>query len=404
MMKTSKWDIFSFSLLRFLEKERRWIITLFSGFLLGRVTNEFSTTGATISSVIDGTFSITKRPANVLSWLSLIIILIIPVLQRIMRRYHHKKQYTQIFMNILKKHRSRTIAPFPGLGWDEALSLQTCPQLNQGWPISQIKVQHSTTKFSIQPEYEKPYKEYFSKNYQKKRFFDDGDKIMLARNPAAFTDSPTLVLHTKEAKYSEIQFFKDNVSILTDKRNEFIGKAINGTIAFPNAFCMQLVVETNDEKVLLTKRSPKVIYFPETWACSVAEQATANDFENKSDLILVRWAERLLDEELGIHAGDYDPMNFRVLSAFLEADILNTALCAHLVLNLSSAELQQRLVILPRKDYEFNEWEFVTYTQLLDELFQPTREYHPSTGYCMLIGLIKKFGEPAMAQKLLHFT
>ncbi len=407
-MKIRLLDKIVFGTLKFIEKNKKGIITLCSGFLLGRIVNEFSYDSRTFTQVISGLFSIVQQPTNFLSWICAITIPILPILQKALDRYHTKKQYYQIFMSILKKSKSLTIENFPGLGWKEALSLQTCPNLHQGWLPKQIKIQHDTARFTLPDGERQPYNEYFKNNYNNKRFFDDGDKIMLSHNPISFTDSPTLLLSTKETKYSEIQYYKDNLAKLEEFRMECIAKAVTDEsreIVFPNAFCMQLIVETKDERILITKRSPKVSYSPNTWQCSIAEQASPEDFQNRQDVILNYWTERLLDEELNVHAGDYNQDNLRILSVFLEGDILNAALCAHLVLNLSSWELNKRLLILPRKDDEFIEWEFLSYNQLFGELIvHSQRHYHPSSQYCMLLGLIKKWGPPVMAEKLLNFV
>jgi hypothetical protein len=213
-MKINVLDKIVFGLFKFIEKYQKGIITLCSGFLLGRIVNEFSYDGISLSQVLGGLFSTVNQPTNFLSWICAITIFTLPFLQKALDRYNTKKQYYQIFMSLLNKSKSRAMEKFPGLGWAEALSLQTCPNLHQGWLPKLIKIQHDTTKFTLPDKEQQPYKEYFKNNYLNKRFFDDGVKIMLSLNPISFTDSPTLLLSTKETKYSEVQYYKDNLAKL----------------------------------------------------------------------------------------------------------------------------------------------------------------------------------------------
>ena len=197
--------------------------------------------------------------------------------------------------------------------------------------------------------------------------------------------------------YSQVQFYRENVAVLTSKREEYIRKAVQElSIDFPHPLCMQLILVTRDDKVLITKRAPKVAYFPGTWSCSVEEQLSLQDVEGGPDNVLQRWFERLLKEELGLGSETYTKENLRVLSVFLESEILAVSICAHAVVDLSSKELSQILEGLPRTDYEFSEWDFLSHEELLDELFHSSRPYHPTSGYRMLMALIKRFGEPKL--------
>ena len=188
------------------------------------------------------------------------------------------------------------------------------------------------------------------------------------------------------------------MAVLTSKRDELIRKVFDElSILFPHSLCMHVIVVTEDDKVLITKRSPKVIYFPGTWSCSIEEQLAPQDLQESPNRIVLKWFKRLLQEELGLGSETYNENNLRILSVFLESDILSISICAHVVLDISSNELNQILKSLPRTDYEFTEWTFLTHKELLKELFQPTRPYHPTSGYRMLMALIKRYGEPRVA-------
>jgi isopentenyldiphosphate isomerase len=163
-----------------------------------------------------------------------------------------------------------------------------------------------------------------------------------------------------------------------------------------------MIVVTQDDKVLLTKRSKKVEFYPETWSCSVEEQLSTDDFLPTEQSPIMNWARRCLKEELGLGGEEYDVSNLRVLSVFLESDVLGVDLCAHAVLNIHSSELNKILQALPRTDYEFTEWTFASHEELMGELFQPRREYHPTSGYRILMGLLRRYGEPKVAEMFVY--
>lgn len=339
------------------------------------------------------------RPTNLLTWLSVLILIVIPTINRVLSRLHKRRRYEIIFAELTQRYKAPSIAPFKAIGWNGNLTLQSCPILHRGWLITEVQIRHSTTRYSIPQEYKQAYQEYLEKYFAEKRFFDDTVKIMLIRNPIAFSDSPTLILETQESLYSQIQFYRENVAVLTSKRDVYIRKAIEELcIDFPHSLCMHAIIVTQDDKVLLTKRAPKVAYFPGTWSCSVEEQLSLQDVQEEKPV--QKWLERLLKEELGLGTEMYNKDNLRVLSVFLESDILAVSLCAHVVLDLSSKELNVILESLPRTDYEFSEWDFLSYEELLNELFHPNRVYHPTSRYRMLLALIRRFGEPRLAEML----
>lgn len=395
-------DKLLFGLYHLVDTHNQWIMALASGFILGRATNEMSVPRITIPGVLQGLFSVSDRATNYFSWLAIILLITIPIGHRVLRRLHTRRRYDRLFAALVEKHRSRAISPYSGIAWDEALSLQTCPELNRGWLMSETKLVHNTTRFTLPDKFQQTYKEYFNKYYEEKRFFDNGVKYMVTRNPIAFSDSTTLVLHTQETLYSEVKFYGDYVATIVPERDSLIRETISGHVRFPHSLCMHMIVVTQDDKILLTKRSEKVAFSPGTWSCSVEEQLSPDDFLASEHSPIMNWARRFLKEELGFGSEEYDVTNLRVLSVFLESEILNVSLCTHVVLNTHSSELDKILQALPRKDYEFTDWTFVSHEELMGELFQPRRAYHPTSGYRILMGLLRRYGEPKVAEMFLH--
>lgn len=209
------------------------------------------------------------------------------------------------------------------------------------------------------------------------------------------------MLKVEKTVYSKVQFYRDCVATVESSRSGLIREAVEDTsIRFPHAFCMHAVVVTRDSKVLLTRRSPKVSYYPNAWSVSLEEQFSEVDLLPRCEGAVLRWAIRFLDEELSVEEEHYDEQNLRALSVFLEADILNCSLATVLKLSIDSTELDQIIRGRPRKDTEFGEWEFVTYAELAKDLLETKRNWHPTSKYRMLLFLNHVQGAPKLARLL----
>jgi pyrimidine deaminase RibD-like protein len=309
------------------------------------------------------------------------------------------KKPSGLAASAIQRHKSVVVAPYIGTGWGDDLSLQDCPTMREGWPMAKIDVRlFADDPFCLPDRHQQAYEDYFRREYDKKRFKHDGVKFMLSRNPTSFSDSPSLTLQLRPTKYSHVQYYRDNVAIIPSERNALLEELVRGTLEadFPHSFCMHMIVVTSDRKVLLTRRSPKVDYYPGTWSASVEEQLAPTDFEADSKNPVLAWGGRLLLEELGLGPDAYHHDNLRILSVFLESDILNTSLCAYAELKIDSATLEKVIRSQSRTDFEFTEWGFLDLQReaLLSELFQPTRQYHATSGIRLMQTFLKNFGMP----------
>ncbi|MGH2569510.1 MAG: hypothetical protein ACRDGA_14320 [Bacteroidota bacterium] len=304
---------------------------------------------------------------------------------------------------MIARNKGRAIASYPSMGWGDQLSLQDCPNFREGWPMAQVELRHDDGKPFVLPDvYKGPYETYRQQFYDQKRFKDDNEKFMLEVNPIAFLDSTSLILRTRSTRYSEVQFYRDNISIVAALRDPLIEDLVRGSLRaeFAHAFCMHMIVVTSDHKLLLTKRSPKVAFYPRSWSCGVEEQLHRDDIIEGPEHTVQKWGERLLGEELGLSDNHFAPDNLKVLSVFLEADCLNISLCGYVELRIDSNTLDAIIKGHPRGDYEFTEWQFLPLEKgtLLSELLQPTRYNHPSSCYRFLMTTLKYHGFPTEAE------
>lgn len=314
---------------------------------------------------------------------------------------HRKERAISVLLeNFLQRHKSPLVAPYSGLSWGDELSLQDAPEIREGWSLESVGLQYDATKpFSLPTEYRTSYRQYFSENYGTKKFNDDGEKLMISENPRSFSDAPTLDLTVRSCRYSEVCFYRDHVAHILGKKKVIIEGLLRGTmnVDFAHGLCLHTIISTADHKLLLTKRSNKVEFYPGTWSCSVEETLSKKDFLAGGSSPMVNWVKRLLHEELSLSEIHYRTDRIRVLSVFLETDSLNVSLCALTPLEIESDLLSTRLQSHPRTDYEFTDWVYLDFDRqgILREIASPTRNYHPSTPYRFLWAFVKRFGLPA---------
>ena len=379
-----------------------WLLPLVSGFLLGALTNIVTDMQVqSVSHIWQRLFPF-NHPLGVLWWSAVGILVGWPFVGIILDKYHRRRRYEDLLAQLARSRIDPIVSPFisGSIGWGSGICLQVVPDLTEGWTLSKIEVDYDGGSFQLPERYKVAYAEYCQRYLEEKRLFDDGDRVMLQKNPKAFSDTPTLKLSITATKYSIVQFYRDNVATIQSERNALIHRALDGDITFPHALCMHAVVTTTDDKVLLTLRSPKVDYYPYSWSVSVEEQLQKDDLYPYLEGTILRWGRRLLWEELGLPESECDEANIRVLAIFLEADILNCSLLTWFKLNLSATELGNIIAARPRTDYEFTKWKFLSYDELILELKSPSDVFHATSGLRMYLTLAKRFGAPRLADKM----
>lgn len=403
----TKFDRFLYYTRIQLNKNKKTAYTVSFSFLSGMLINTLSAPDLSknIWDVLKNIFSLSGRPLNILSWLATLFV-VLPTILTWATNYHHKKRgIKKIFENLLKNRISPTILSFSRglIAWDTSLTLQQAPDLIKGWQLDEITFDLNSVHFTIPSDWKTSFENYYRDNYDKKGFKDDGNKYMLTINPSSFTDAPSLKLNLINCKYSQVQFYKDIIATIPHAKNEIIEKMLyKNKIENPHSLCLHLLIITSDQKILLTERSDKVSYYPSTWSASVEEQFHEDDFKNVDNVSpLKSCLERLFIEEIGASNSEYDIKNLRILSVFLESDILNISLAGVLKLNIDAEELRSSIYNTPRKDYEYKNIAFLSFSDVLKEIKYPTRKMHPSGGYRLLLALYHKYGPLKMIAHLM---
>lgn len=170
----------------------------------------------------------------------------------------------------------------------------------------------------------------------------------------------------------------------------------------PNSLCMHLLLETKDERVVLSKISRlKINDFPGTLAATLGEQIDLSDFTDGNVFkhgFAIDWLRRAFEEEYKLSDYSYDSIvdesTFRILSLNFEGDIYNYALLCTVKLRLRFDEFNRKVGLLlsteeaieliPLKTME------IPRTLFLEKI--GSSSFHPSTYLRLMIFFFYKMG------------
>jgi len=305
------------------------------------------------------------------------------------------------FQEWIQRHKAPECAMLPGFGLGFALELQGAPNPQEGWKPHEVYMTlDNSNPFTIPNAHLQAFERYRHDNHEQKRFFDDGDKFMVATNPVSWDEAPSLHLRLRRTKYSVQHFYRDVIAKFPADRSKLIKDFVANSLQanFPHASSLQLLVVTRDAQILVTERSLKTSTFQGLWSPSLEEDLREDDLFDPNHDVLTAWLTRALREELGIDAAQLAGVDIRLLSVFLECDYPNVSFCGYCSLPLTAAELS-KLLNVKRGDVEFKDWDFIPLARsaLLREIVRPSRMYHPSGEYRLLMAFIKNYGFPSSA-------
>lgn len=170
----------------------------------------------------------------------------------------------------------------------------------------------------------------------------------------------------------------------------------------PNSLCMHLLLETKDERVVLSKISRlKINDFPGTLAATLGEQIDLSDFTDGNVFkhgFAIDWLRRAFEEEYKLSDYSYDSIvdesTFRILSLNFEGDIYNYALLCTVKLRLRFDEFNRKVGLLLSTEEAIELIPLKT-TEIPRTLFLEkigSSSFHPSTYLRLMIFFFYKMG------------
>jgi isopentenyldiphosphate isomerase len=395
---------------RFLDHQRRWTGQALA-FLVGMVINTALNPGlkdpanpfAILAQVYDD-----RRISGYLAWVVTIAVVTLAGARPALERYTRKWNWLGVLAQTVADARDPDLSWLDDgiLAWGTEVMLQSPPDLRDGWKADSVELAVSQSVFKMPATYAAAYRRFVKAQNaaDPQRIAARERKYALARSPVSFSDNPSLRLEVRETEYANVLFYKDKVAPDHAQRSALARAAVSdGRVEFPNNLSLHAVITTSDGKLLLTRRSSKVEYFPGRWSCSIEEQLAARDLHPDDGAAVRRWVTRMLTEELGFRRQTLEQWfagDARILGVFLEASILNCGLVGLVNLGCDSTTLTQILRTHPRNDYEFDEFTFIGWREIARELITPSRGYHPTSGIRMLMAGIAHFGPLAFIERL----
>jgi isopentenyldiphosphate isomerase len=395
------------SVLKFCERYSGWS-GFAGGLFLGLVVNALSDPGIPdLNGLVNRLFNVVSRPLNWLSWVAIGVMLLLSLVRRLLRWYSRRQSYEIKLARLYRNQVHESLRPFQRghVAWGLSLTLQSSPDLRDGWRVEMVHVRHDITQYALPGNLDKLYRQYIDEEFHVK-FSDDKTRFMLTQNPVSFSDLPTLRLSIQQTKWSQLRFYQDRVLSNSATRAKHIEQALDGCIDFPNSLSLLLVIATSDGYILLTQTGHKVHYYPNHWACSIGEHLDMGDLKGakgpeRPENVVINWVERALWEELGVTREGFDTDNVRIMAVIMESQIVNFSLVGIVTLNHDRSNLDAIIDKHPRTDYEFQEWDFIPWNDIPQELIIPTKDYHPSTGLRMFYAGLFRFGAPGLARRLM---
>ena len=310
-----------------------------------------------------------------------------------------------------------------GLVWGQNRTLWTAPNIVIGIEPKNVRVvDYNNTPFEFADDELLAAYNVFEASDSLKRIRSLGNDLpryMLTRYGANFNKSnPILTLQLRKTSWGQCQYVwhrydyeykKEEEAVAKEKQKEWreqiIMEHMNSGLRvanYPNSLCLHLIIETSDEKVLITEISQeKKNDYPRTKAVSIGEQIELADFIDQKDFqedFVTEWTRRAVCEEFGLSEQQYerafDEKSLRVLSLDFEMDIYNFALVCTMKMRHDCEEFK-KLVSSTIEQKEISDMQDMHVEDIPVVLMGypgNEKEYHPSSYLRLLMFYLYKNG------------
>lgn len=419
------------------------LISVFSTLLLSKVE------ALDVANIVDwGTawrsFLSIKLLSEWLMWGSLFLLIIFNVIFETTRHHLSRMELSPSFNDVMKKYTADSIVDSLSDGtisWGEGKTVCCCSPLIEGWRSEDVLVStydDAMCHFACKKENKKLYGEktfYFadkkyikyvrSKAFQKViREGNNLPRVMLKDCHKNFdTKNRKLLLDLAKTEWSQTtyvwkQFGKKKGKELepTSLMREYSKGITSGTNSeryLPNSFCMHLIIETLDNKIIKSRISQnKKNDNAGTWAFSLGEQMAIEDFCDGKDLkdnFVKNWMKRAFQEEYRLSENDYmnivDEKSLRILSVDFESDRYNFAMVCTVRLNYRYETFYNQVAPLLSTE-EAIELGFIELENIPSILFSYLQKkqrvlYHPSSYLRLLLFYMHRCGVARAERQIL---
>lgn len=373
--------------------------------------------------------------SGVLISVSFLAIVVFNTLFFLVSKHLNKKTFSKEFPDLMKRFTSPSISDSVGKGclsWGEGKTVEICNGIIFGWSPENVMIEsYDDEMYGFYGEEEwvrkfGPKSYYFCKEDWLRFKNSDKFKVIIKRgnnlprfmltNCSKNYDKKNrkLLVALGRTEWSQTSYVWDRFG-KTDgdevDSNSLMGeyaKGISGGCEsepyIPNSFCMHLLIETADNKIVLARISQaKINDNPGTWAATLGEQLDLEDFTDGNNFFndfVVRWMKRAFLEEYkfdeNVFADAVDEDSLKVLSLNFESDRYNFSLFCTVQLRYTFETFNKKIAPTLATE-EAIEIKAISLKEIPDILAtyqneKHRKDYHPSTYLRLLLFLIHKNG------------
>ncbi len=347
-----------------------------------------------ITALLDHLFDIDST--LVLSGVSAVVLVVVwisyAILRKIMVGMRIPKQFHKVMVNN-SAETVKNIDKYIDIFWGEDAILNTPEDIICGYKPDVFSIVHyDDSLFRFDDEYQNEYNSYL---------LTDNSAAIIKRHdnmPRYMVESyqknhnpkdPVINIRLKRTDFLQNLFAREVYK--SGKEDKILRILYNESFIWSNSFCLHLIVQTKDDKIVLGKTAVvKSDDYPGTWAATIGEQIERTDFcDNKGNIrddFVDRWIRRAVSEEFGITGSEnfdevFDSDSARILGLTFEADIGNYSL--PVIINTKQrAEDFEREISETIQREEIGEYKMIDVDEIpaiLVRYNDNKSKYHPST-------------------------
>ena len=410
------------------------LITLCSSLAFNTISDTHGNLFRDFTEILKQVFEF-RSLSGFLIFSSLVILVLINLAFIITRAWLNKPSLSKEFPELMKKFTSPHLTDSIGNGcisWGEGKTLEICNDIIYGWNPDNVlidKYDDAQYRFFAPEEQEKAFgsKSYHFNDRDYWNFMKSGsfkEVIRKGNNLQRFMlkscvknydkNNRKILLEIGRTEWSQTSYVWDHFGKISgdetgsnDLMKEYSCGIKSGSASdpfLPNSLCMHLLIETMDNKLILSQISEsKRNDNPGTWAATLGEQLELEDFtdgNNYHDHFISKWMRRAFLEEYKMDDSNYqdlvDESSLKCISVNFESDRYNFSLFCTVQVRYTFEAFCKKVKILLSTD-EASKLQAITLNDIPGILLNynnPNRrgDYHPSTYLRLLLFYMHKYG------------
>lgn len=425
----------------FLKRHRAIINTFLLSVFSSLFFNKISDIQSNLTDIEEVITSVVQLNAvsDILIYFSAVLLVIINafllIYEKIINHYRIDKRFSEIMMDHTDPNLRNSIR-VGNFSWGENKTVEVCDEILYGWDISDVVVdEYIDEQYGFSKDNDTANSRHGDKSYlfnsddyeefikgesfqrvlaeknNKPRFMLTGCKRNVNKS------EKLLQLYLQRTEWSQCSYVWDRFKTDKELLAEYAGDITSGLRSnahLPNSFCLHLIVETGDNKIVISRISQnKFNDKPGRWAVTLGEQIEKEDYTDGntfSQKFVLNWVRRAFEEEYRITGEMFDRIlsekNIRLLSIDFEGDIYNFSLVCFVRVESSFEEfnsiLQTRLDTSEASEIKALEYDAIP--GILLGYPENKDDYHPSSYMRMMLAYMHRYGIDKLQREVIKLS